>query len=392
MQLHGVAVTTTYPRDLHDSWQTGAGMGPGEPQYEKQLRTENAAFGTFFRELAAHGITKANTLFVVTADEGDHFAGGPASPAGCDGVTVPCQYSKVGEVDGNLTGMLAAQGVSTPFDVSADSAPIVYAHHHPVRTDPAVRTLERTAGTLTADDLATGKNVRLVNYEADPVEQNLLHMITGDPKRTSTVALFGNTDFWLSGGPASCGTSCVSEPSGGDAWNHGDVAPQINTTFLAMVGPGVQRQGVNNQLWSDHTDIQPTMALLLGLHDDYTPDGRALIEVLAPRALPASVREHYGPLVVLGDEYSQLNAAVGSFGRNTLTASTNALESSSPGDATYAQTENSLIGLGSKRDAVVARMKADLYGAYAGQPLPARETGLVQSGNTVLRQAADLAG
>jgi hypothetical protein len=323
---------------------------------------------------------------------------------------VPCTYKNVGEVDGNLTGMLGAQGVSTPFDVSADSAPIVYAHHHPVRTDPAVRTLERTAGTLTADDLATGKNAKVVNYEADPVEQNLLHMITGDPKRTSTVALFGNTDFWLSGGPANCGaaspastvspasTACVSEPSGGDAWNHGDVAPEINTTFLGIVGPGIETQGVNNKLWSDHTDIQPTMALLLGLHDDYTPDGRALIEVLAPRALPAAVRENYGALVALGDEYSQLNAAVGSFGLNTMTASTKALESSSPGDSSYTRTENALIGLGSERDAVVARMKAELYGAYAGHPLPAAAAtpagpaGVVESGNSVLRQAADLAG
>src|SRR5262249_45091425 len=161
----------------------------------------------------------------------------------------------VGEVDGDLTGILGAAGVTAPYDVAADSAPIVYVHGQPGRTDSGVRTLERTAATVSADDLATGKSVKLVNYMADPVELKLLHMITGDPKRTPTVALFGNTDFWLSGGKADCGTSCVSEPSGGDAWNHGDVAPEINTTFLALAGPGVQHQGVDNALWSDHTDI-----------------------------------------------------------------------------------------------------------------------------------------
>jgi hypothetical protein len=54
-------------------------------------------------------------------------------------VTVPCRYSKIGEVDGNLTGLLAAKGISTPF--GADSAPAVYARGQPGRTNPAVRVL-----------------------------------------------------------------------------------------------------------------------------------------------------------------------------------------------------------------------------------------------------------
>jgi hypothetical protein len=58
---------------------------------------------------------------------------------------------------------------------------------------------------------------------------------------------------------------------------------------------------VNNWLWSDHTDVQPTMMELLGLHDDYTPDGRVLIEVIDPGALPPAVRAHYQALVRLGD-------------------------------------------------------------------------------------------
>ena len=121
--------------------------------------------------------------------------------------------------------MLAAKGVTTPFDVEADSAPIIYVHGQPAATSAAVRTMERAAASLTADDLATGKTVPLTNYLADPAEMNILHMVTGDPKRTGTFALFANPDFWLSSGSAKCGSSCVSEPSGQDAWNHGDVAP-----------------------------------------------------------------------------------------------------------------------------------------------------------------------
>jgi hypothetical protein len=63
--------------------------------------------------------------------------------------------------------------------------------------------------------------------------------------------------------------------------------PEINTTWLGLVGPGVEHQGVDNSLWSDHTGIQPTMIELLRLHDDYQPDGRVLAEVIKPGALPS---------------------------------------------------------------------------------------------------------
>jgi hypothetical protein len=394
MQTHGVPVTFTYLTDLHDNYVTGAGMGPGTATYESQLRRENAAFGTFFTDLARAGITKANTLFVITADEGDHFVGSAPSPANCNGVTITCSYGKVGEVDGNLTGMLAAKGISTPFDVAADSAPIVYVHGQPARTASTVRTMERTAARLTADDLATGQTVRLTNYLADPVEMNLLHMITGDPKRTATFALFANPDFWLSSGTASCGSSCVSQPSGQDAWNHGDVAPEINTTWLGLAGPGVVTGGVDNSTWSDHTDIQPTMMALLGLADDYVPDGRVLSDVIDASALPPAMLTNYPLLTQLGQVYTQLEAAVGEFGLDTLTASTRALASDSGGDATYTGIENSLVQLGAARDALAAQMQAALTGAeFGGQPLRGHAArGLITAGNTLLAQADTLAG
>jgi hypothetical protein len=393
MQTHGIPVTFTYLSDLHDSWVTGAGLGSGTPAYESQLQRENAAFGTFFKDLAAAGITKANTLFVITADEGDHFVGSSPAPAGCNGVTITCSYRKVGEVDGNLTGMLAAHGISTPFDVAADSAPIIYVHGQPGATSATVRAMERTAASLTASDLATGQTVPLVNYLADPVEMNILHMITGDPKRTGTFALFANPDFWLSSGPAKCGSSCVSEPSGQDAWNHGDVAPEINTTWLGLVGPGVARTGVNNAIWSDHTDIQPTMMALLGLHDDYTPDGVVLGDALEPAALPPAMLSNYPLLDRLGHVYTQLEAAVGQFGLATLTASTRALASSSTGDTTYLSIENQLAALGSARDTLAAQMQAALTGAEFGNTPVSASTakGLISQGEALLAQALALA-
>jgi hypothetical protein len=401
MQTHGIPVTFTYLSDVHDNWTTGAGLGPGSATYESQLRVENAAFGVFFARLAAAGITKANTLFVITADEGDHFVGSSPTPATCNGVTVTCSYSKVGEVDGNLTGMLAARGVSTPFDVAADSAPIVYVHGQPARSASPVRAMERAAAGLVADDLASGGSVRLTSYLADPVEMNILHMVTGDPKRTGTFALFANPDFWLSSGPATCGSSpgsspgssCVSEPSGQDAWNHGDVSPSINTTWLGLAGPGVAHAGVDSAIWSDHTDIQPTMMALLGLHDDYTPDGVVLGDVIEPTALPPAMLSNYPTLRKLGQVYTQLEAAVGKFGLDTLAASTRALTSNSPGDATYTTIEGQLTSLSDARDALAGQIQALLTGAeFGGQPLSTSKEGskLIGQANALLAQAGAL--
>jgi hypothetical protein len=392
MQTHGVPVTFTYLSDLHDNFNGSGPFGPGEAGYTAQLRQENAAFGTFFARLAAHGITPANTLFVVTADEGDHFVGSAPTPAGCNGVTVPCHYAKIGEVNGNLTGLLAAKGITTPFDVEQDSAPAIYVHGQPGRTDPAVRKLERATAKLTGDNLASGQTQRLTNYLADPVELKILHMVTGDPKRTPSVVMFGNDNFWLYGGSASCGKSCFSIPSGTDAWNHGTVAEQINTTWVGMVGPGVTHLGIDNSVWSDHTNTEPTMMALLGLRPDYAPNGRVLGEIISPSALPTGMQAHRGTLLRLGRVYTQLEAAVGAFGLDTLRASTHALASNSPGDGTYTRIENQLQRLGAKRDKIGAHMHALLLGAaFDGRTLNvAAARALIRAGDRLLGQAAVL--
>jgi hypothetical protein len=387
MQLHGVPVTYTYLTDLHENWATGNAFGPGESGYVAQAKAENQAFGVFFADLAAHGITKQNTLFVVTADEGDHFVGGTGTPAGCNGVTVPCTYSNIGEVDANLNGLLATQqGVTTPFDVSADSAPAVYVHGQPARTAPTVRALEQATAKLTAPDLATGKTVKLTRYLADPVEMKLLHMVTGDPARTPSYVMFGNADFWVTGGDPNCTTACTVQ-NNAEAWNHGDVSPQINTTWLGLVGPGVRNAGVDNTTWSDHTDIVPTIMALTGLHTDYVPDGRVLTEALSGPGCQDPA------LLKLGQIYSQLEASVGSFGLDTLTASTAALSSTTPNDALYKSIESQLVQLGNARDALVQQIKDVLGDRWASaRPLSTdRANDLAKQGEKLLDAAAHLA-
>jgi hypothetical protein len=397
MQLHGVQVTDTYLSDLHESWTGSGPFGPGQPGYESQLRRENAAFGTFFSELAAHGITRANTLFVITADEGDHFVGSAATPSDCNGVQIICHYSRIGEVNGYLPGLMTAKGIATPFDVNDDASPSIFVHGQPARADVSLRALERSAATLTGHDLATGQTgVRLTNYLADPVELKILHMLTGDPKRTPSLVVFGNTDFWQESDPTICGKSvtfCEPAGPGTDAWNHGTVGSQINTTWLGIVGPGVAHLGADSSVWSDHTSIQPTMLALLRLRDDYAPDGRVLGEIIKPSALPRGMREHRGELLRLGQVYTQLEAPVGAFGLDTLTASTRALASHSAGDATYTRIENELAHLGEQRDDVAAQMRALLLAAaFDGRSLREDKAAeLIRQGDELLGQAATLA-
>ena len=124
MQAHGVPVTYAYISDSHDNHGNTTAYGPGEAGYVAALKANDDAFGKFFDRLNSDGINQGNTLFVFTADDGDHFVGGAPANANCDGVTTPCTYNQIGEVHGNLSGLLATQqNINTPFSVHADSAP-----------------------------------------------------------------------------------------------------------------------------------------------------------------------------------------------------------------------------------------------------------------------------
>jgi hypothetical protein len=360
MQEAGVPVTYAYISDAHDRHPSGPAYGPGEAGYVAALKSYDQAFGTFFTRLNKDGINKSNTLFVVTADENDHFVGGPPSPANCDGITVPCTYSTIGEVNANVKGLLATQqGVTTPFSVHSDSAPNFYLNGNPARTDPTVRTFERSTGAITATNPISGVNQKMFDFMADPVEMKLLHMVTGDPLRTPTFTGFANPDYFVFAGAQNCNAPCVQVvPS--FAWNHGDFSPDINVTWLGLVGPGIKNLGATTDVWSDQTDVRPTMMSLLGLHDDYRSDGRDLFEFVDDSHLPVGLRGHDHTLLALGQAYKQLNACVGQFGSDTLTISTRAIESSSTNDFQYNATMAALAGLGQARDGV-ANQIANLF-------------------------------
>ena len=111
---------------------------------------------------------------------------------------------------------------------------------------------------------------------ADKVGEKTLHMVTADPQRTPSFTLFANPDYFLTAGRNSstaptrfnCPDSahqafvCIDYHF---AWSHGDATEDIGRTWLGMAGPGVKKLGMTSQVWSDHTDIQPTLLTLRGL-------------------------------------------------------------------------------------------------------------------------------
>jgi hypothetical protein len=364
MQENGVPITYSYISDAHDSHTFPfRAFGPGEAGYVEQLAAADAAFDRFFTRLANDGINPSNTLFILTADEGDHFAGGPPLNAGCDGVTTSCMYTPgssgpntVGEILTNIQALLGEEDptldfTNTPFDIHFDMAPVFYLSGQPARNSAIARQFERDAAALTAVNPRTGTTDKLTRFLADPVELKLLHMITGDPLRTPTFVLFGDPDYFFQTFVPSGSPNVGVNP--GFAWNHGGVAPEINTTFLALAGPGVQNNGVANAVWSDHTDIRPTLLGLLGLHDDYQSQGRVLAEYLQRWALPDGVSDSGGEFVELARAYKRINAPVAELGLATLKISTAALAGD---NTTYNDLENRLQLITAFRDALAARM------------------------------------
>ena len=406
MQEHGIPVTFAYIADAHDQNpeppQGHTALGPGEQLYVQQLKAYDDAFAAFFARLAKDGINKSNTLFVFTADEGDHFTGAAPNNPDCTGATIDntqdppvvtpgnyCTYTKTpytpttppgppfGEVTVGLQGVLADEQpiTATQFTVGNDTAPGVYidgTNGPPAPTDPSVRAFERATGALTVTNPLSNKVEPLAQYLADPTELKLLHMVTADPARTPTFVLFARPDYYVTatcdGGynsttPVTPSICVLEKPA--YAWLHGNIQPDITTTWLGLVGPGVQNRRVDDGTWSDHTDIRPTMLALLGLKDDYSHDGRVLLEDLAPNAVPV-LQDERDSYIALAQAYKQINAPVGALALASLQISTAALQSNARDDSVYTALEAQLSSITEQRNSLAAKMAQILDAVVSG--------------------------
>src|SRR5215472_9512206 len=435
----GVPVVGGYISDIHGNEHipglaacqgAPSALGSGSACYIAQAQYYNQAFGVFFQRLAAMGITPANTLFVLSADEGDHEAGANVgravqpTPANCDGATVSgdvvtpdvlCTYpaGSFGELSGNMTGLLATQkSDTTPFSLETDTAPEFYVTGNPSADSAQVRTLEHDVSGLTAFNPYTASTQPITNFIADPVEEGILHMVNADPARTPSFALFAKPDYFLSAGSATCpAAGCVTQ-NAGFAYDHGDYAAEINTNYAAFAGPGVKHldldgsgaadgpnsagpdsgkaeviDSTNPGTWTDTTDIRTTELFLLGLRDDYPTDGTVITDLLT--SVPPHLRSV--PAQQLAACYKQLNSSVGQFGASTLQASTNAVESATAGDAEFNQVYAQLLDLERQRDALANQVKAELAAAALDNTAIKNPHGQVVACQDIISAAEQLA-
>jgi hypothetical protein len=431
MQEAGIPVTYGYISDLHEkkadtrtgctttanAATVGRPVGPGDSCYVSNAQHYDAAFQAFFARLAEDGITPANTLFVISAEENDQFAGANVGraiqpqPVGCDGQTPTtlCHYptGTLGELQANIKGLLAGTpSASTQFDVEPQGAAI-YVHGQPAANDPTVRQLERDTAAMTGNDPYSGVNgEHITKYQAGALEQRVLHIQTADRLRTPTYTLFPKGDYFFStSGP---NVSIFSN----FAYDHGYYSPNIDITWVGMAGPGVANHHVDgpqpadgNQAhdpeaantvpeastvgtWVEETDIRPTMLYLLGLTDDYLTDGHVITQALSsvPAALSATAD--------LAAGYDQINSSVGQFATDTLIADSKALASGSASDdSAYAAEQETLQQLADDRDQAAAKIKQTLADAAAGKKVT---NGDIQSGlshvKELLKRAQMLSG
>jgi len=369
-QEAGIPVTYTYLSDVHDdhyNQNSHNAFGPGQAGDVEQLKEYNAAFAAFFQRLSNEGINKTNTLFLVTVDEGDHFAGGAPTNPGCDGVVTPCVYgNNVGETDVNLNGLVKGNtGDSTVFDEDFDDAPTVLVKGQPSPNAANVRTLEREMSGLSEWDPITNGPTPITDNIADQQEEQILHMQNADPLRLPTFTLFGNADFFFQD---RCVANANPDPgcwkqNPGFAWNHGDDQHEIASTWQGWVGPGVQNLGVDATLWTDHPDARPTLLSLLGLSDDYTEDGRAIAQIMTPASTPAPIAADPADYDALSSAYKQLDAPFGEFGRDSLMVSTKAVSTSSSGDSVYQAWDAQLAACQALRTPLVSQIDTFLHNA-----------------------------
>jgi hypothetical protein len=421
MQEAGIPVTYGYISDTHDKkggatgcTSPGNALGPGDACSVAALKSYDNAFNTFFLRLAADGITPANTVFEISAEENDQFAGANVgratqpTPAGCDGVTTACNYSstQVGELAANVKGLLSTTAsAGTQYDVDAQGASI-YVHGQPAADNSTVRQLERDTGAMTANNPYSGKqNEKIAQYQAGALEQRLLHMQTNDPLRTPTYSIFPVPDYFFTTSGANVSIN------NGFAYDHGYYSPNIDVTWAAFTGPGVAVRGLDgpqpadgNQphdpnstntvpeastvgTWVEEADIRPTLLHLAGLSDDYQSDGHVITQALSsvPPALAATAD--------LAAGYDQINSSVGQFATDTLIADTKALASGSGSDdSAFATEQSTLRQLADDRDQAAQQIKNTLSAAAAGKmPNHGQITSGLAHVRELLRRAGQLA-
>ncbi len=181
------------------------------------LEADDAAFGRFFDELAKLDLTPANTLFVLTTDEGDHYLAG---------------FARAVDVADLQPAVFGSNALFYGGDADAIGAALAKRGALAVATREAMKAL---------------------------------HLASGADARTPALMAFSEPDATYTRG--ACAT-CAR-------WNHGTIHPDIADIWLGLVGPGLRAGPLD--AYTDHVDIVPTIRALLGLPPAPDVDGVSIV-------------------------------------------------------------------------------------------------------------------
>ncbi len=331
----GIPVVFDYIRSAHNAPATGANMAPGTAAYQANLTDYNQAFAAFFADLKAHGMTPANTLVVLTSDEGDHY-----NPNGELQTSAPAWFTKAGLPTSKLT-------------IDGSAANLVY---WPQGTDVPLQNLSQMPGW---------------QYLVWGPALSAIHVATSVPADNPQLIQFAKPTYYYQ----YSGTSTAVTANPAELWNHGMPDPEVTSLWASFVGPGVPA-GRTSQQWVDATGLLPTIQLLTTGQIEPGLDGVAMNSAVTGQA---------GRLAALTAVYEALNAPDGPFGQAALRISTRAaLDTTSRAGlmsglatlvserAPVAAALHDLIVTGDQGGAVAAGQAARL-GARAAQLLAAVE-------------------
>lgn len=219
-------------------------------------------------------MTQANTLVVLTSDEGDYY-----NPNGELETSAPAWFTKAGLPTSKLT-------------VDGSAANLVY---WPQGTNVPLQNLSQMPGW---------------QYLVCGPAMNAIHVATSVPADNPQLIQFAKPTYYYE----YTGTSTAVTTNPAELWNHGMPAPAVTSLWASFVGPGVPA-GRTSQQWVDATGLLPTIQLLTTGQIEPGLDGVAMNSAVAGPA---------GSLAALTAVYEALNAPDGPFGQAALEISTKA--------------------------------------------------------------------
>ena len=133
--------------------------------------------------------------------------------------------------------------------------------------------------------------------------------------------------------------------------------------------------GVTGDVWTDHSDIRPTLMALTGLQDDYAHEGRPITEIMTGVAQGSNQ---------LAAVYKQLNAPVGQLTLDSINFITKKMVGTD--ETAYGAADATISDWNAQRDALAAQMIVllDWTAPGAGQHNESDKNRLIQQGQELL--------